>query len=598
MVSRVSSSRSVISMLNLHRVPPVVFDWLIPLGLLFLFLHQLMVQSFFSFQRFFGLPGDTNQYMWFIGWMWHAIGQGRSPLVTHSFNYPYAINIMDYTSVPALGLLFGWLYGLTGIVFIYNLIVVVNYTLIFIFGKLTLRTLGIGQVLSSVGGLLFCLMPYLTAQELQHLNLAFISPLFIIGYLVARIIHSAKPPGWGIGIFTGLALTLAFYTCLETFVSMALCLALLFVCALLCSFESTRRFTLRLLNVRFLLATAVPLLLVIPGFLNFVQGEGSQSLNFVMYSSFVYLNDLLSAIVPSSVYLAHTSATTALTSKFSGNIFEWDGYLSIPFIACFIVYAVRGWRKPAMRILAYATVCMSVFSLGPVLHVGGMQTSIPLPWALALPFPVIHDLLPARLSLYVGYLGIILVVWGIDEAVKRMPVQLRPLRPRPWQLATLLALGLVVFLWLPLLPTYSAPIPAAANILRNDRVVSRYINDEPTLVLSGQADSFNVVMGILAASNNYDLVTSNVYGYAVPVTLSYKLNVDFTTDRNPEQASEALRQYLPQLRVEKVMFLSTDNNPISATQVAEVSAVLGAPEYNKEGLVMVWAVPIQLRALK
>ncbi len=209
---------------RLASAPPVVFDWLIPLALLSLFLRQMMGQSFFSSQRFFGMPGDTNQYMWFIGWMWHAIEQGRSPLVTHSFNYPYTINIMDYTSVPALGVLFGWLYGVTGIVFIYNLIIVVNYTLIFVFGKLTLRALGIGQALSSVGGLLFCLMPYLTAQGLQHLNLAFISPLVIVGYLVARVIRSAKPPGWGIGLLTGLAVTVAFYTCLETLVTMGLCL--------------------------------------------------------------------------------------------------------------------------------------------------------------------------------------------------------------------------------------------------------------------------------------------------------------------------------------------------------------------------------------
>ena len=66
---------------------------------------------------------------------------------------------MDYTSVPSLGLLFGWLYGITGMVFVYNLIVVVNYALIVVFGKLTLRALGIGRVLSSFGGLLSCLCP-------------------------------------------------------------------------------------------------------------------------------------------------------------------------------------------------------------------------------------------------------------------------------------------------------------------------------------------------------------------------------------------------------------------------------------------------------
>ena len=116
-------------------------------------------------------------------------------------------------------------------------------------------------------------MPYLTTQELQHLNLAFVAPLFIVGYLVVKIIRSARPPRWWFGILTGLALTLAFYTNLETFLTLVLCLVLLFGFALLCSYQSTYRFSLRLLHGPFLLAIGAPLLLIIPGLLNFVQGQ-------------------------------------------------------------------------------------------------------------------------------------------------------------------------------------------------------------------------------------------------------------------------------------------------------------------------------------
>ena len=146
-----------------------------------------------------------------------------------------------------------------------------------------------------------------------------------------------------------------------------------------------------------------------------------------MYGSLVFSNDLLSPIVPSSLYLIHTSATTALTSH-TGTIIERDGYLSIPFIICFIVYAARGSHKTSTRILTYVSVCIGVLSLGPILHIGGAETNIALPWALTLPFPVIHDALPARLSLFVGYLAIILVIWGVDDQMKQMPVQLHPLK--------------------------------------------------------------------------------------------------------------------------------------------------------------------------
>jgi putative flippase GtrA/glycosyltransferase involved in cell wall biosynthesis len=576
--------------LNVNSMVPAVLDWLVPLALLYLFLRQMMGQSFFSSQRFFGTPGDANQCMWFIGWVWHAIAMGHSPLESDAFNYPYPINIMDYTSVPLLGFLFGWLYNLTGIVLIYNVIVVVNYALILLFGKLMLRTLGVGRVFSSVGGLLFCLIPYLTAQELAHLNLAFISPLFIVSYVIARVIRSTRPPGWIFGILIGLALTLAFYTDLETFVTMALCLGVLFGFALLCSFRSTYQFSLKVLNVRFLLGLGTTLLLVIPGALNFVQGQGPEPLN-VAFLSLTYSNDLLSPVVPTSVYLVHTSATTALTSRFSGNLNEWDGYLSVPFILCFIVCAVRGWHKPVTRTLTYSTLCMFILALGPALHVGGVDTRIFLPGVLTVPVPFIQDALPARLSLYVGCLAIVVVVRGVDDAMKRDPVQLRRLKLRLWHTITFAALGLTVVLWLPLLPTYTAAMPMAATILRSDQVVPRYISHEPTLVLYGERDGFNVVMGILAASNDYNLVTSNVYGYTMLATPSYKLNQRFIADTDGKQTALALQQYLPELRVGKVMFVSTDDKPISSDKVLEISKLLGVPDYNRGGLVVIWTVP-------
>ena len=102
-----------------------------------------------------------------------------------------------------------------------------------------------------------------------------------------------------------------------------------------------------------------------------------------------------------------------------------------------------------------------------------------------------------------------------------------------------------------------------------------------------------MVMGVLAASDNFDLVTSNVYGYSMLVTPSYKLNQEFIADSTGKQAKLALRQYLPQLGVGKVMFISTDDKPISSDQMAEISAVLGAPDYNGGGLVVVWTVPMQ-----
>jgi hypothetical protein len=387
-----------------------------------------------------------------------------------------------------------------------------------------------------------------------------------------------------------LAVTLAFYTDLETVLSTALCLAVLLGFALLCSFKSTYQSLLRVRRVPFLVGLGVSLLLVIPGTLNFVQGQGPAPIN-LAFLSLTYSNDLLSAVVPTSVYLVHTSATAALTARFSGNVNEWDGYLSVPFILCFIVYAVRSWHKPVMRMLTYSTLCMFILALGPALHIGGADTHVFLPEALTLPIPLIQDALPARLSLYVGCLAIIVVVWGVDDVMKREPAQVRPLKARPWQVASIVALGLVTLLWMPLLPTYTTAMPVAATILREDQVVPRYISHGPVVVLYGQRDGFNVVMGILSAADDYGLVTSNIYGYTMLDTSSYQLNQQFIADTDGTQTVMALEKYLPELQVGKVMFISTDNKPISADKVLQISKLLGAPDYNRGGLVVIWTVP-------
>jgi hypothetical protein len=584
-----------ISIRTVNRLlPSFTAEWLVPLALLLLLLRLMMGSSFFSTQRYFGSPGDPPMYMWFLGWWWHAIKLGQPLGFIRAFDYPYATNIMDWTSLPTLGLLFGWLTAFTTIVFVYNLVVVVNYTLIFVFGTLTLRVLGISRVFAIIGGFLFCLMPYLTAQGLQHLNLAVVGPLFILGYLLARLITSALQPGWVIGAFTGLALILAFYTSLETLLTAALCILVVYACALFYTFRSTYQFTLRLLNLRFLLGVGVPLLLVIPGLLNFVQGAGSQS-SIPQEAWTKYISDMLSFVVPTQVYLIHTYATTVLSSEFRGNIFEKDSYLSLIFVILFIVYATRGWHKALIRILTSATLIMAVFSLGPVLHLARVPVNVYMPWNVLLHLPLIRDVLPARLALYVAYLGIIMVMWGSDQWARQTPIELHPFELRGELVINVALLGLVLLCWLPLLPAASATIPKAAGILSADKVVPRYIGQEATMVLDVKEpdNGFCVSLGILAASDNYQVMAPNSCTFiGLPGNADWrKIDAAFLQDTDGKATSQALSQYLPQMGVGRVMFLSVDDRPISLLQLSEISQLLGNPLYDNQGLVVVWSVP-------
>jgi hypothetical protein len=198
--------------------------------------------------------------------------------------------------------------------------------------------------------------------------------------------------------------------------------------------------------------------------------------------------------------------------------------------------------------------------------------------------------------LYTSSLALILVIQGADESSRSVPLPLR-LKLNRGLVANLAVLMLVGLLWLPILPSYSTAMPLATDILRSDRVVMRYIAHEPTLVLSDQEYSFGVVMGMLAASGNYELVTSNVYG-SDPILArseSFCLNQKFATDDDGNTTDVFLLHDLPRVDVGRVMFVSTDDRPISSQHLTEISRILGAPLFNGKGLVVVWMVPLGLK---
>ena len=223
------------------------------MALLYVVLRQMMGPAFFSSQRFFGVPGDSQQYMWFIGWMWHAIELGHSPFVSHAFNYPHPITIMDYTSVPALGLLFGWLYAFTSVVFVYNLILVVNYTLIFALWQADpTRARHWAFVLEHWR---LPVLPSTVSHRAGPLTLASVSHRSALHRLATSSpnlpIRRGRLDGHS-GFSPASRRQLAFYTSLETFSTLVLCLSLLYVFALIVCFKPTYHFTVRLLNPRFL----------------------------------------------------------------------------------------------------------------------------------------------------------------------------------------------------------------------------------------------------------------------------------------------------------------------------------------------------------
>src|SRR5207237_4695510 len=91
-----------------------------------------------------------------------------------------------------------------------------------------------------------------------------------------------------------------------------------------------------------------------------VKGYQSGSIN----EPTTYTTDLLNLIVPTQEVLVGGHAAHGISQHFPSNDSERDGYLGIPVLLMFVLYAVRRWRTAAGRLL------LACFAVGLIASFG------------------------------------------------------------------------------------------------------------------------------------------------------------------------------------------------------------------------------------
>jgi len=136
---------------------------------------------------------------------------------------------------------------------------------------------------------------------------------------------------------------------------------------------------------------------------------------------------------------------TNVSSHFSGNASEWDAYLGIPLMLVLVLATVRFWRVPPIRTAGILALVLAVLSLGPHINVQGHALlGLPLPWWIPAHLPLLDDILPNRLMMYVDLAAAIIVAFTLRILwlMRRSP---------------LLNSAVAAAVLLPLVPTLPAP---------------------------------------------------------------------------------------------------------------------------------------------
>ena len=404
-----------------------------------LFLYALLALGLFAatwtqpFSHVIGDGPDPPVFIWYLRWVPFALSHGLNPLLTSYVDFPDGINLMWQTSVPLLGLLLAPVTLTLGPIFAYNLLMTASMTLAAWCAFLAFRRHVERAWAAALGGLLFGFSPYMLAQSLghPHVGVVFICPMMLIAFeeAVLRQTRSA----WRLGALVG-ALAAAQLLISEELLLTQVLLAAMALAILIGVRPDQAR--LRVAYVLKVLGVAAGILIAVAAWPLWMQFFGPQAVHGTLAASNVFVTDLAGLVLPTSLQAIAPAALTAITDRFSGSQYEAGAFLGLPLLVLLVLAVVRWWRAPVVQVASMLAVLAVALSLGVTFHLGGVTTGLPagllalaffavgrtrvgrlapaifgLAWAGLATVPLLHNVVPSRLMLYVFlFAGLLLAV--------------------------------------------------------------------------------------------------------------------------------------------------------------------------------------------
>jgi membrane protein CcdC involved in cytochrome C biogenesis len=395
---------------------------------------------------YIGQGPDPIQQMWGIAWVPYAISHGLNPLYTSFLNAPTGTDILWSTPTAVVATVLWPVTALFGATVTYNLVMTLGLVLAAFFAFLVIRRWVFGGVVAAaVGGLLYGFSPYMTGQMLGHYNLVLsgVTPplaLMLADELLVR--QRMRPVVLGL-LGAGLAVV-QFFIAQEILLTEAVVGVLFAIVLAITHRHAVRGHAMFVVRT---LAVAVPpavVALAYPIWLQFFGADHVVTAG-AIHGTDIYVTDPANFVIPTVAQLISPQVATNISSHFSGNASEWDAYLGIPLILVLLVATVRFWRVPQIRVAGVMALVIAILSLGPHINIGGHPfLALPLPWWIPAHLPVLDDILPNRLMLYVDLAAAIILAFVLRAV---WMLQARPL----------INVVVAAVVLLPLVPTLPAP---------------------------------------------------------------------------------------------------------------------------------------------
>lgn len=405
-----------------------------------------------------GKGGDPWQAMWRF---------------EHKGSGGYQDLIRDFSGTGGIGLtnisVWPWmpLHYVFGEPVAYNLVWILNMVLsgyaMALFIKLLTNQEKIASPAPLLAGIAYMLLPYRSAHALGHFGAM---QLQWIPFLCAAIlVYIRKPTIWKIAL-VGVLFSVQAWS--EHHYALWM---LLFGVVVIIAYRKELAQRLRGSRITSGMTTHTLLLLlilifgVIVPYIPTIQlaRTNSDALELGREQTIRFSADLFSFITPSPQHPLWGSFFDRLFGQyFTGNDAESVQYLGVSIIIV-ILFFHRHIPVRQKRLWIYAIIVFGLISLGPVLHVFGRETSIPLPYALIAHLPVFSAIrVVARAGALVGFAVCVLFGWAIATNIHR---------PRTAIIAGIVILLEFLFLPFPMQSATLSPVYHEISTLPGSRII-------------------------------------------------------------------------------------------------------------------------------
>jgi hypothetical protein len=356
---------------------------------------------------------DNSQHVWFLRWLPYALASHTNPLFTTSLIEPAGVNLMWNTSIPLPALLLSPLTLLAGPVASFDLAVTLGVALsawcMYLAASRWVRR----RAAAVLAGAAYGFSPFLFDQSYTgHSNMviAVVPPLMLMVLDTILVRQDVAPRRSG--LLLGLLLIVQFFITEELVASEAVMAAVGIAClAVIHRGQIASRWRGAMSSFGWALAVFTP----VAAYPVWFQFFGPQVPRQLVADRNFFVTDLLNIVLPSTAQGVEPSFARDIAAHYAGNSGEWGGYIGIPMLAVVVWTAWRHWDRPLVRFLCGVAGGALLLSLGSTLHVGGVDSHVPLPAAVLAHLPVLDNLLPARFAVYVALSTALLFGLFVDQ---------------------------------------------------------------------------------------------------------------------------------------------------------------------------------------